>query len=105
MKQVLYICAHGKKKSMSELETNYKCLCSCLCVSVCVNVTCVSVYPCLCGHNWDVVRQGNTSSIFFIFFFYASQPVRDRNGCFCLMKASKQRSSVCFDKGNVHASE
>lgn len=77
------------------------CVCVCVCASVSANVTCVRVHPCLCGHNWDVVCQGNTNSI----FFSPSQPVRDRNGCFCLMKASKQRSSVCFDKGNVHASE
>lgn len=39
----------------------------CVRVRACVraSVTCVRAHPCLCGHNWDVVCQGNTNSIFF----------------------------------------
>lgn len=56
---------------MCELETNSYVVMQ-LPVCVCY-VTCVIVYSRLCGYNWDVLCQGNTSSFSFFFLQQASQ--------------------------------
>lgn len=72
---------------------------------------CVSLWPVLVyiPASVDIIRMlcaRGTPALFCIYFFpsHIGPPVADCNGCFCLMKTSKQRSSVCFNKGNVHAS-
>lgn len=72
---------------------------------------CVSVWPALVyiPACVDIIRMlcvRGTPALFFIFLFFPVSASQSPTvmGVFAWWKPQKQRSSVCFDKGNVHAS-